>query len=135
MANGIQIANVSYTVNDLVGIISCGPISNVYDEAVNQSICDSFYNGIFVMCITHFLTAGCLYFILMVVSLFHNIYAATDADGDDSDDYRGSYEPEFEMGNVAVTGVTPHEYDDSNKGVETSKDVVKGAYWEDRNQK
>lgn len=134
-------------MDDLIGVISCGPISNVYDEAVNKSICDSFYSGLFVMCITHFLTAGSLYFVLMVISLFHNIYTSTGAANDDDDDdndeggYRSSY-GQVEMSSVTAASsptaiAVPHDdyghahgSSDVVRAVEPSAPVVKGAYWD-----
>ena len=64
----------------LVDTVSCSSIYPAYDLAIQQSLCRDAISGIFVMMITHFLTAGFLFFLLIIMSRFHVIYQSIGAD-------------------------------------------------------
>ena len=67
-------------VDDLVSSVSCSSIYSAYDLAVQKSLCSDATSGIFVMMVTHFVTAACLYFLLVLMSRFHGIFVSTGAD-------------------------------------------------------
>jgi hypothetical protein len=63
--------------------MSCAPIFYNFNSAVNDAICNSFFNGIFVLFVTHYILAGSLFFVMMiVVSQFHYIIDAIGPEGE-----------------------------------------------------
>jgi hypothetical protein len=110
----VQLDNITAYIDELVTVIECPGINSVYSQAVNHSICDSFYSGIFVMCIVHFVTAGCLYFVLLIVSRFHAIYEESNnceqaGDDGDNEDEEGAYQMEsgVQMAEMVANSETP----------------------------
>jgi hypothetical protein len=54
-------------------IVNCETVNAVVADGVD-SICDPFYTGLFILCMVHFTTVGCLFITLVAVSQFHVIY-------------------------------------------------------------
>jgi hypothetical protein len=65
----ISLANITHS-------LQCQPIYNVFNMAVNESLCSNAFTGFFSVWLCHLLTAGFLYFVLMEVSFFHDMYKA-----------------------------------------------------------
>lgn len=72
-----QLSNLLSTFADIVTLSNCTQTSNIYNSAVNQSICSNFYSGLFIICITHFVVICLTIPILVVVSAFHDMYLST----------------------------------------------------------
>jgi hypothetical protein len=59
-------------------IVNCETVNAVVADGVH-SICDPFYTGLFILCMVHFTTVGCLFITLVAVSQFHVIYDSITA--------------------------------------------------------
>ena len=94
----------------------------VFDQAVQKSLCTSALDALYIVWITHFLTAASLFIALIVLSHFYDIYDAFDPlDPSDCLDEKPAVDVE---GDVAMVDVVAAE------DVQLSKVIVDDGYWQ-----
>ncbi len=82
----VQVSGIFAAVKGMERQLQCPDINSVWNVAVQKSLCDSGFTGIFTIWITHFLTAACLFFMLMMVSHFYGIYSPVTVAVNDEED-------------------------------------------------
>lgn len=71
-----SIVDVIGSLGNITRSVECKPVYEVWDMAVNTSFCNYAFSGIFTVWLAHLITAGFLYFMLIEVSWFHELYHA-----------------------------------------------------------
>jgi hypothetical protein len=71
-----NIVSVVGAVTNISHSIQCQPVYNVWNLAINESLCNYAFTGFFTVWLCHLLTAGMLYFVLIAVTWFHEFYKA-----------------------------------------------------------
>lgn len=56
--------------------VKCAPLNHVFRTAVDESLCTLAFDGEYSIWLTHFLTAGSLFFVLLVSTLFFDQFDA-----------------------------------------------------------
>lgn len=127
-------SNVTAYLSDLDDSLSCWTIFYNFNSAVNDAICNSFYNGVFVIFITHYILAGALFFVMViVVAQFHYIIDAIGPEEEKATDISG----EVEMVSEDVIIIEPHILSEEERRKDNeppSVSPVKPArvlYWSD----